>query len=169
MMIMQAVAHGNTEPSFGRKSEEGVETEARASGEIRGGNGSLAGGNASKRVRESHGFMGQEIVRPPVKAGESWLEALTSQNSDCNITREGFARKMMMIKNLNQGEIGRLRVRRKDVVAFFVVSSPNVVSSQVRQYFVYPPEFSIAASILMEDKEIAQNPGDLLEDKYQDG
>jgi len=46
--------------------------------------------------------------------------------------REGFARKVMMIKNLNQGEIGRLRVRRKDVVAFFVVSSPNVVSSQVR-------------------------------------
>jgi hypothetical protein len=83
--------------------------------------------------------------------------------------REGFARKVMMIKQLAQGEIGRLRVRKKDVRAHFVVSAPNVLSSQVRQNYVFPPEFVIAGQVLIEDKEIAQSPGDLLEDKYQDG
>ncbi len=103
--------------------------------------------------------------------GKSWM-AIGEVLGDeiwTTLGREGFARKVMMIKQLAQGEIGRLRVRRKDVVSYFVVSSPNVVASQVRQFYVYPPEFYIIANILMEDREIAQSPGDLLEDKYQDG
>ena len=83
--------------------------------------------------------------------------------------REGFARKLMAIKQLAQGETGRLKVRKKDVVAYIATSSTNVVPSTVRQFYVYPPEFSINCSVLMEDKDIAQSSGDLLEEKYQDG
>lgn len=103
--------------------------------------------------------------------GKSWM-AIGEVLGDeiwTTLGREGFARKVMMIRQLAQGEIGRLKVRRKDVVSYFVVSAPNVVASQVRQFYVYPPEFYIIANILMEDREIAQSPGDLLEDKYQDG
>jgi len=83
--------------------------------------------------------------------------------------REGFARKTLMLKPLGKGETGRLRVRKKDVVSFFVTANPNVIASQVRQYYVYPPEFYMIARILIEDKEIEQASGDILDDKYQDG
>lgn len=83
--------------------------------------------------------------------------------------REGFARKTLLIKPLGKGETGRLRVRRKDVLSFFVTSDPNVIASQVRQNYIYPPEFYIIANIVIEDKEIEQASGDLLDDKYQDG
>jgi hypothetical protein len=83
--------------------------------------------------------------------------------------REGFARKTMLLKPLGKGETGRLRVRKKDVVAFFVTADPNVIASQVRQFYVYPPEFYLIANITIEDKEIEQASGDILDDKYQDG
>jgi hypothetical protein len=83
--------------------------------------------------------------------------------------REGFARKTLLLKPLGKGETGRLRVRKKDVVSFFVTANPNVIASQVRQMYVYPPEFYMIANILIEDKEIEQASGDLLDDKYQDG
>jgi hypothetical protein len=54
-------------------------------------------------------------------------------------------------------------------VAFMVTSDPNVVASQVRQMYIYPPEFYLIAHITIEDKEIEQASGDLLDDKYQDG
>ena len=83
--------------------------------------------------------------------------------------REGFARKTLLLKPLGKGETGRLRVRKKDVIAFFVTADPNVIASQVRQFYVYPPEFYLLAQITIEDKEIEQASGDLLDDKYQDG
>lgn len=74
-----------------------------------------------------------------------------------------------MIRPLGKGETGRLRVRKKDVVSYFVTTDPNIVASQVRQSYVYPPEFYLAAKIVMEDREIEQSSGDLLQDKYEDG
>jgi hypothetical protein len=83
--------------------------------------------------------------------------------------RESFAPKVLAVKELAQGEIGRLLVRDKDVVAYSASSPSSVVPSLVRQFFVFPPEFYITASILIEDKDIAQSPVDILENKYQDG
>lgn len=86
-----------------------------------------------------------------------------------SLGRDGFSRKTLLIRPLGKGETGRLRVRRKDVVAYYVTTDPNVVASQVRQAYVYPPEFYLAAKIVMEDREIEQSSGDLLQDKYEDG
>lgn len=105
------------------------------------------------------------------RTGQSW-QALGEVIGDeiwQTLGREGFCRKTMLLKPLGKGETGRLRVRKKDVVSFFVTANPNVIASQVRQYYVYPPEFYIIANIIIEDKEIEQASGDLLDDKYQDG
>lgn len=105
------------------------------------------------------------------RTGQSW-QALGEVIGDEiweTLGREGFSRKTLLLKPLGKGETGRLRVRRKDVVSFFVTANPNVIASQVRQYYVYPPEFYLIGSILIEDKEIEQASGDLLDDKYQDG
>ena len=86
-----------------------------------------------------------------------------------SLGRDGFSRKTLLIRPLGKGEVGRLRVRKKDVVSYYVTTDPNIVASQVRQSYVYPPEFYLAAKILMEDREIEQSSGDLLQDKYEDG
>lgn len=83
--------------------------------------------------------------------------------------RQAFARKTMQLKPLAKGEIGRIKIRRKDVLAFFATRNPEVVGSQVRQTYAFPPEFYLLGRILIEDAEIAQAPGDLLDDKYEDG
>jgi len=83
--------------------------------------------------------------------------------------REGFARKCLMMKPIGKGEQARLRIRRKDVTAYMVTQNPNVIASQVRQMYVYPPDFYLIGHISIEDLEIEQASGDLLDDKYQDG
>ncbi len=83
--------------------------------------------------------------------------------------REAFGAKTLIHKPLSRGEIGRIRIRKKDVIAFFATRDPEVIASQVRQYYVYPPEYYLVGRVLIEDAEIEQASGDLLDDKYQDG
>lgn len=105
------------------------------------------------------------------KNGEGWqvLGEVIGEEVWETLGREGFARKTLLIKPLGKGETGRLRVRRKDVISFFVTADSNAIASQVRQSYIYPPEFYLVAHVLIEDKEIEQASGDLLDDKYQDG
>jgi len=83
--------------------------------------------------------------------------------------REGFTNKLLAIQNIGKGATGRVRVRRKDVVAWQVTSDVKIQESRIRQYWVYPPEFYLTAFILIEDKEIEQSSADLLDEKFQDG
>jgi hypothetical protein len=83
--------------------------------------------------------------------------------------RQNFAPKTLLTKPLARGEVGRIRIRKKDVLAFFATRNPEVIASQVRQHYVYPPEYYLVGRILIEDAEIEQASGDLLDDKYQDG
>lgn len=83
--------------------------------------------------------------------------------------RQAFARKSLLLKPLAKAEIGRIKIRRKDVLAHFATRNPEVIASQVRQTYAFPPEFYLLGRILIEDAEIAQAPGDLLDDKYEDG
>lgn len=83
--------------------------------------------------------------------------------------REAFAAKTLLHKPLARGEIGRIRIRKKDVIAYFATRDPEVIASQVRQFYVYPPEYYLVGRVLIEDAEIEQASGDLLDDKYQDG
>jgi len=83
--------------------------------------------------------------------------------------REAFALKTLIKKPLARGEIGRIRIRKKDVLCYFATRDPEVIASQVRQFYVYPPEYYLVGRVLIEDAEIEQSSGDLLDDKYQDG
>ena len=105
------------------------------------------------------------------KNGEGWqvLGEVIGEEIWETLGREGFARKTLLIKPLGKGETGRLRVRRKDVISFFVTADSSTIASSVRQSYIYPPEFYLICNITIEDKEIEQASGDLLDDKYQDG
>lgn len=83
--------------------------------------------------------------------------------------REGFARKLFAVQPVARGQTGRVKVRRKDVVAYQVSTDVKVQEQRIRQPWVYPPEFYLTCNIMIEDKEIEQASTDLLDEKFQDG
>jgi len=83
--------------------------------------------------------------------------------------REGFASNLLLQKNLGAGEIARFKVREKQVTGWQAVSPSRIAPSVIRQGYVYPEEFYINANIQVEEKEILQNPSDILEEKLAEG
>ena len=110
-----------------------------------------------------------QAFRSPDDSGMQAIGEVMTNEIYETLGRESFARKFMALQKLNQGEIARFKVRKKDVVAYIATSSSNVVPSTVRQFYVFPPMFNFNCSILIQDQDIAQATGDLLEEKYQDG
>lgn len=104
------------------------------------------------------------------KDGPAWkaLGEVIGDEVHETMGRQAFGAKTLVHKPLARGEVGRIRIRKKDVLAFFATRNPEVIASQVRQFYVYPPEYYLLGRVLIEDAEIEQASGDLLDDKYQD-
>lgn len=83
--------------------------------------------------------------------------------------RQGFARKLFAVQDVAPGTDAKVKVRKKDVVAYQVTSDAAVQPQRIRQNYVYPPSYYVNCQILIEDKEIAQASTDLLDEKFQDG
>jgi len=83
--------------------------------------------------------------------------------------RDGFAANFLASKNLGAGEIARWPVSQKQTSGIHAVSPTFVVPSVIRQGYFYPDEFYVNVNIRIEDKEIAQNPMDILEKKFGEG
>lgn len=82
--------------------------------------------------------------------------------------REGFGRNCLMVRDYADREVNRIRVRKKDVVAFVSGTNVNTFHSMVRQYWVYPGEYYITGGVMIEEREISQAGPEILDDKYQD-
>lgn len=130
--------------------------------------------NGNVKVKTATAAMNSDVLKRAFndQTGTAWT-ALGEVMGDTiweTLGRDGFSRSTLMVKELAKGEIGRVPVRKKDLVAYYVSSNnPVIIENTIRQNYIFPPEVYIAANILIEDKEIAQAPNDLLEDKYQDG
>jgi len=82
--------------------------------------------------------------------------------------REGIARKFLQFRQLNNGDVLKVRLRKRDTLSWITTSNPQVVTSVARQPFAIPDMFSLTCSATMEAMEIAQDTGDLLDDRYSD-
>lgn len=135
----------------------------------------VAGGQYKEARQDSKEMLARknELVTAAIqdRDGAAWkaLGEVIGDEVHETMGRQAFASKTLLHKPLGKGEIGRIRIRKKDVISFFATRDPEVVASQVRQYYVYPPEYYLLARILIEDAEIEQASGDLLDDKYIDG
>lgn len=80
--------------------------------------------------------------------------------------REGFMRRFFARQDLIKGQFPYVKMRMKNVVAT-VATGPTHVQTQITRDNTYtPPEFNIVARPFVEEREIQQSPGDVLDEKY---
>ena len=102
------------------------------------------------------------------KSGSRWAELGAELAGTLNESadRDGFMRRILKEEPVAQGNVPRVRVRRKRTSAIVAAGSGNVYPQIARDDYYYPPEFDISANVRVEKKEIFQGTGDILSDKY---
>lgn len=106
------------------------------------------------------------------RSGQKWMalgETVAEEIYEA-LGREGFTRKILGFKPIKRGDIARVAVRRKDVIAYYIANTnPTVVATSVRQSYIHPPDAYLLARIVIDDLELELADTDLLEHKYNDG
>jgi len=85
------------------------------------------------------------------------------------LDRTGFMRQILTRQEVSEGSIPQHKVQSKSVSAVVAGSPTHVHPLMVRDRKIFPNEFPIVANILVSDIDLVQTPGDLLEDKYDEG
>lgn len=83
--------------------------------------------------------------------------------------REGMMRRVAVGQVLRQGEIARVAMPAHDAVAVAATSASNMGYQLVRTKMFQPEEFEINANLRVEQLEIEQVSGDVLENTYNQG
>jgi len=94
-------------------------------------------------------------------------ETMAAQVNE-TLGREGFSRKLLQFRQLSNGDVLKVRLRKRDTLAFVTTSNPNVIASVARQQFAIPDMFNLSCNVNIEKIEMAQDTGDLLQDRYED-
>lgn len=116
----------------------------------------------------------KEYLAQAVTAGtnsDQWMTLGSTMAAEVKETlgREGFARKFMQFRTMSNGEVLKVRLRKRDTLAWISTTNPKTVASIARAPYAEPGMFSLNANINIERVEIAQDTGDLLDDRYSDG
>lgn len=79
--------------------------------------------------------------------------------------RNGFMRRIAYKAPAKQGSIIRVRVKRRNTIAR-IATGPSMMQRRfIRENYIMPNEFSVQANVRVDEREIAQGPGDLMEEK----
>lgn len=102
------------------------------------------------------------------KTSGKWAEmgaAIAGELSE-SADREGFMRRVLKQEEVSQGNVPRIRVRKKNVTAVVAGGPGQVYPQFARDNYYYPPEFTISANLRIEHREMNQGTGDIMEDKF---
>jgi hypothetical protein len=124
--------------------------------------------DAQERQRQTrlHAQLVQAAFNDDVAHRE--LGEVVAQNLYQAMNRKGFARKFMTRQDLQQGGLPRVYLRKKDVTAVWSTSPTRLYSSIVRDKVFTPPEFQIETRPFIQQNDINQSAGDVLEEKYME-
>ncbi|AGS81964.1 major head protein [Pseudomonas phage PaBG] len=113
----------------------------------------------------------REVLREAMVDPQKWsaLGASLAQQISDQADREGFVRKLMVGNTLKQGEVQRVPMPAHDTMAVVATSSSNTGYQTIRQRVFTPDEFEIQANVRVENLDIQQVNGDLLDHAYNDG
>lgn len=85
------------------------------------------------------------------------------------IDRDGFMRTILKRSEVVQGSIPLYRVQRKQVVATVANGVASLAPQLVESNRVYAQEFTVTANVRVSGIDIAQTPGDFMDEKYNEG
>lgn len=113
----------------------------------------------------------REILIEAMQDATKWnaLGASLAQRIEEQTARDGFVRKLMIGNTLRQGEFQRVPMPAYDTLAVVATSQANVGYQTIRQRMFQPSEFEIIANVRVENLDIQQVNGDLLDHAYNDG
>lgn len=105
------------------------------------------------------------------QSGEKWAALGSGLAREINeqAAREGFLRRVAQGQTLKQGDVPRIPMPSHDAMAVVATSSANVGFQTIRQRVFTPAEFEITANVRVDNLDIEQVNGDLLEHAYNDG
>jgi hypothetical protein len=83
--------------------------------------------------------------------------------------REGFMRRLFQGFDLEQGNIPRIRINYKTQFGMVASGPSQIMPTYIRNKWVMPPEFFVRTNLLIDEREIAQSTGDILEEKMVEG
>jgi len=83
--------------------------------------------------------------------------------------REGFLRRICQGQTLKTGEMPRVPMPSYDTQAVVATSASNVGYQTIRQKVFTPDEFELVANVRVENLDLQQVNGDLLENAYNQG
>jgi hypothetical protein len=142
--------------------------QAMASGDIR--HGAPAMSKSQEALAASEARRNVLAAAMQDETGTKWraLGASLAQQIDEQSDREGFVRKLMVGNVLKQGDIQRIPMPTHDTMAIVATSSANVGYQTIRNRLFTPDEFEIQANVRVENLDIQQVNGDLLDHAYND-
>lgn len=94
------------------------------------------------------------------------LGDVVAEQIQLTANRDGFARRFLGYQDLAQGQIPRVTMSRKDVVASVATGPTEVATQFVRNNELFPAEFYISARPYIEERDLNRATGDILEEKY---
>lgn len=106
----------------------------------------------------------------PQEPGGPWqvLGEVFSDDIYETMGRTAFADKILTHQDVGEQGIARVRIHRKDVVAWTMVADGHVAESYIKQPWIFPKGFDLEANVVMQEAEIHEAGSQILEEKYQD-
>lgn len=113
----------------------------------------------------------REVVASAMNNPEEWaaLGSNLAVRIEEEVMRQGFLRKVSKENVLRQGEQPRVVMPIHSTHAVVATSNTSVGHQRIRQKVFYPSEFEIVGNVRVENLDIDQVNGDLLDHAYNDG
>ena len=103
--------------------------------------------------------------------GKKWamLGANIADGIKQQAEREGFMRRLLVGNTLEMGQTPRFNVHENNAVAVVATSPAEIEYQVIRNKSFTPDEFHLVANLMVDDIDIQQIAGDILERTYNDG
>jgi len=125
-------------------------------------------GKMTKEERDDWKRICAEAVSDPTNQSVLRVGEVMSEIVYETMDREGLARNLLAIENVNQGDIARVRVRKKDIMAFMTLGNAAVTEQQIEQDWIYPAEGTLGCIVTIKEIVLAQGSPKLLDEKFED-
>jgi hypothetical protein len=84
------------------------------------------------------------------------------------MNREGLSRNLLAKQQVAQGDTARIKVYKKDIMAFLSLGGAAVAEQEIEQDYIYPALGTVSCLVTMDELQLALASPDILDKKYED-